>query len=202
MATAIRVLRPISGTTFSYKPGDVLTLADDQLATDWCASGVAQLYTEMGTATAASLYNAHTILAATADDTPAALTVGEQTVVGRITGGNIAALTVAQMQALLVPVANAQTAGYTLVLGDAGKLVEVSSGTAVTLTVPTNATVAFPVGTRVEVLQTGAGQVTVAAAGGVTVNAKTGLKVSAQWGRVILIKRATDTWALVGDTAA
>lgn len=202
MATTVRFLQPLSGLTFSYKPGDVVTVSDDALATAYCASGVAQLYTEMGTAVAASLYDANTILAATADDTPAAVTVAEERIVGRITGGNIAALTAAQVQALVKPVANAKTDDYTLVLTDAGKIVEVSKATAVTLTVPTNATVAFPVGTRVEVLQTGAGQITVAAAGGVTVNAKLGLKVSAQWGRVTLIKRATDTWALVGDTAA
>lgn len=46
-------------------------------------------------------YNAHTILAATTDDTPVALTVGEQTLVGRITGGNIAALTAAQARVLI-----------------------------------------------------------------------------------------------------
>ncbi len=48
-----------------------------------------------------STYNANTILAATSDDTPVALTVGEQTLVGRITSGNIAALTVAQIRTLL-----------------------------------------------------------------------------------------------------
>jgi len=47
-------------------------------------------------------YNANTILAATSDDTPAALTVGEQTVVGRITGGNIAALSVSEIQTLVL----------------------------------------------------------------------------------------------------
>lgn len=41
-----------------------------------------------------ALYDAHTILYATTDDTPAALTVGEQTVVGRATGGNISALAI------------------------------------------------------------------------------------------------------------
>jgi hypothetical protein len=46
-------------------------------------------------------YDAHTILAATTDDTPVTLEVTEQTVVGRITGGNIAALSVAQLQTLL-----------------------------------------------------------------------------------------------------
>lgn len=48
-----------------------------------------------------ALYDAQTILAATADNTPAALTVAEQTLVGRITGGNIASLTLAQLSTLL-----------------------------------------------------------------------------------------------------
>lgn len=47
---------------------------------------------------AASLYDAHTILYATTDNTPAALTVAEARLVGRITGGNIAALTAAQVR--------------------------------------------------------------------------------------------------------
>ena len=45
-------------------------------------------------------YNANTILAATSDDTPVTLTVGEQTIVGRITAGNIAALTATQIRTL------------------------------------------------------------------------------------------------------
>jgi len=48
---------------------------------------------------AKALYDAYSILAATSDDTPAALTVGEQSIVGRITGGAIAALTAAQVLA-------------------------------------------------------------------------------------------------------
>jgi hypothetical protein len=50
-------------------------------------------------------FNANTILAATSDDTPAALEVTEQTVVGRITSGNIAALSVAQLQTLALSAA-------------------------------------------------------------------------------------------------
>jgi hypothetical protein len=46
-------------------------------------------------------FNANTVLAATGDNTPAALTVAEQTLVGRITAGNIAALTVSQIRTLL-----------------------------------------------------------------------------------------------------
>lgn len=97
---------------------------------------------------------------------------------------------------------NAQVDSYTLVLADAGKLVEMGKATVQTLTIPTNGTVAFPVGTKIDILQTGAGQVTVAGAVGVTVNATPGLKISAQWGAATLIKRATNTWVLVGSLAA
>jgi hypothetical protein len=47
-------------------------------------------------------YNANTILAATSDDTPVALTVAEQTLIGRITGGNIDDLSITQVKTLLV----------------------------------------------------------------------------------------------------
>ena len=46
---------------------------------------------------AASLYDANSILAATADNTPVALTVGASTVVGRKASGNIVALTAAEL---------------------------------------------------------------------------------------------------------
>lgn len=50
---------------------------------------------------AKALFDANTILAATSDNTPAALTIGEQTLVGRVTSGNIAALTAAQAMSIL-----------------------------------------------------------------------------------------------------
>jgi len=52
------------------------------------------IQTQLGALVPNSLYDAHTVLYATTDDTPAALTVGEQTVVGRATGGNISALAI------------------------------------------------------------------------------------------------------------
>jgi hypothetical protein len=97
---------------------------------------------------------------------------------------------------------NAQTDSYTLVLTDLGKMVEMGKGTAQDLTVPLNSSVAFPVGSRIQILQTGAGQVTVVATGGVTINAKTGLKLSGQWAGAELVKRATDTWVLIGALSA
>jgi hypothetical protein len=90
----------------------------------------------------------------------------------------------------------------TPVLADAGKIVESSSGSATTITVPLNSSVAYAVGTQITLLQTGAGQLIVAGASGVTVNATPGLKLRAQWSSATLIKRATDTWVLIGDLTA
>jgi len=96
-----------------------------------------------------------------------------------------------------------KTASYTLsALTERDSLVEISSASGVTLTVPTNATVAYPVGTSIDILQTGAGQITVAAASGVTVNATPGMKLRTQWSGATLFKRATDTWVLYGDLSA
>lgn len=97
--------------------------------------------------------------------------------------------------------ANPQTAGYTLVLADAGRAVEVTSASAVAVTVPTNATVAFPIGTVLHVTQLGAGQVTVTPAAGVTITGTPGLKTRAQNSEVKLRKRATNTWLVTGDSA-
>jgi hypothetical protein len=94
---------------------------------------------------------------------------------------------------------NPQSASYTLVLADDGKIIEVNNGSANTVTIPLNSSVAFPIGTQITVLQTGAGQTTIAATGGVTLNATPGLKLRAQWSSVTLIKRGTDTWVAVGD---
>jgi len=91
---------------------------------------------------------------------------------------------------------------YTLVLTDLSKLVELNNASSITLTVPSNSSVAFAVGDRIDLLQTGAGQVTVAGSGGVTVNGTPGLKLRTQWSAATLIKRATDTWVLVGDLSA
>jgi hypothetical protein len=89
-----------------------------------------------------------------------------------------------------------------LVLADASDLVEINSASANNLTIPLNSSVAFPIGTQINVLQTGAGQTTITATGGVTVNATPGLKLRAQWSGCTLVKRATDTWVALGDLSA
>jgi hypothetical protein len=103
---------------------------------------------------------------------------------------------------------NAQTgATYTFVLTDNGKLVTASNASAQTYSIPTNASVAFPVGTQINLIQIGAGQVTVQAvtAGTTTVlsNAATaaGPKCRNQYAALTCIKVATDTWYVIGDIA-
>lgn len=96
-------------------------------------------------------------------------------------------------------VQNAQTADYTLALSDANKLVEINSATSKKVTVPTNSSVAFPIGTQIDVLQVGDGQVTIEGASGVTVDSRgSALKISGKWGVATLVKRATNTWVAFG----
>jgi len=80
----------------------------------------------------------------------------------------------------------------TLVIGEAYAIVEVNSASAVTITIPPNSSVAFVVGTVIEIVQIGAGTVTAAAGAGVTLNGTAA--TSGQWKSVFLRKRATDTW--------
>ena len=70
------------------------------------------------------------------------------------------------------------------------------------MTVPTDAAVAFPLGARIEIAQTGAGQITVSGAG-VTLRLPAGktAKTRLQYSVIALTKRNTDEWILSGDLA-
>lgn len=87
---------------------------------------------------------------------------------------------------------------YTLVIGDAGYLVTMNNAAANTLTIPANSSVAFPVGTRIDVLQLGAGQTTIAITTD-TLNGNT--KIDAQYEVVSLLKIASTTWVVAGGVA-
>lgn len=98
---------------------------------------------------------------------------------------------------------SAKTDSYTLSnLNERDTIIEISKSTATTLTIPTNSSVAYPVGTTLDIIQTGTGQVTIAGAGGVTVNATPGLKLRTQWSSATLLKRAENTWLVYGDLTA
>ena len=97
-----------------------------------------------------------------------------------------------------------KTDSYTLsALTERDSLIEVSKATATTITIPTDATLNFPIGTSIDILQTGAGQVTIAPVSGtVTVNATPGLKLRTTWSSATLLKRAANTWVVFGDLTA
>jgi hypothetical protein len=96
---------------------------------------------------------------------------------------------------------NAQTGTtYTPVLADNGKLVTLSNASAITLTVPTNASVAYATGAQINIQAIDAGQVTVVGDTGVTVNG-TGTALRTQWSAATLVKLGTDSWTLIGDLA-
>jgi len=98
---------------------------------------------------------------------------------------------------------NAQTGTtYTFVLADAGKMVTSSNGSAQTLTVPPNSSVAYAIGTQVIIQNIGSANATLAEGSGVTINSKDdALEIDGQWAAATLIKTATDTWSLIGALA-
>jgi hypothetical protein len=89
---------------------------------------------------------------------------------------------------------------YTAVLGDASTYIQFSNAGAITFTIPPNSSVAFPVGTVIEMEQSGAGALSVAAGAGVTINSRgADLTLAGQYAVASIKKVATDTWTLTGD---
>ena len=131
------------------------------------------------------------------DSTVATLT-GVQTLTNKTATGLI------YTQTILTPSFSANA--YTLVLGDQGDILLASNGaTAGTINIPTNGSVAFPTGTQITIIQTGAGQLTIQATtpATTTINS-TGATATAPKLRAInssatCIKTGTDTWYVIGD---
>jgi len=86
---------------------------------------------------------------------------------------------------------------YTYGLGDAGVPVRSTNASNITHTVPTNASVAFPLYTFIFPVQGGAGTITVAAAGGVTLRAPNGASTGAQYDWRGLYKTGTNEWTVI-----
>ena len=98
---------------------------------------------------------------------------------------------------------NAQTGtSYTLVLTDVAKVITLTNAAAVTLTVPTNSSVAFPIGTQVLLYQGGAGQVTISGAGVTLRSEGSRLKIAGQYGVAGLLKIGTNEWIVYGNLLA
>lgn len=129
---------------------------------------------------------------------------------GAVTAAKVAAdvATTAALDSVRQTVAITNIAGsYTLLLGDAGKVVEIESASSQLLNVPTNAAVPYAIGTVIEVRRQGSGAVnvtplsgvTIQVVGGSTVTTGTAGSISAQFASVSLHKRSTNTWVLSGS---
>jgi hypothetical protein len=100
-----------------------------------------------------------------------------------------------------------QTADYTAVLNDQYQVIQqMNKATAIAFKIPTNASVAFAVGTVITVLNIGAGTCTISAttSGTTTVlsaGATAAAPTLAQYKSAACIKVATDTWYVVGAIA-
>jgi len=103
---------------------------------------------------------------------------------------------------------NPQTTSYALVLGDAGKQVQVTSASATTITVPPSASVNYGTGTIIKIMQLGAGTVSIAQGSGVTFidpsgGSSTTVNVPMyQYQINTLVKTATDTWLVIRGPVA
>jgi hypothetical protein len=107
---------------------------------------------------------------------------------------------------LITQTINAQTGTtYTLLTTDQGKYITLDNASAITVSIPTNATAAIPIGSSIDLIQTGVGQVTIQAASSGTTTvlsvAATAAapKTRTRYSAVTLKKIATDTWHAIGD---
>ena len=99
-----------------------------------------------------------------------------------------------------VSTVNPQTVSYQAVRTDANNVVTMDVVGANNFTIPDNATVPFPIGTILEVIQLGAGQTTLNPLNGsVTINTPSSLTARAQYSTVTVTKIDTDTWIAGGD---
>ena len=115
-------------------------------------------------------------------------------------------LTAAEQNALatsMIAIRAVTTASTTAVLADDGKLVTMSNASANTFTIPPNSSVAFGIGTQINIAQLGTGQTTIVAGSGVTLNSDGAkLKLNAQYALCTCVKSDTNEWFVVGNLKA
>lgn len=111
----------------------------------------------------------------------------------------LATMDVLQDRVKQIDVPAVKAASFTLALADEGQYLLCESASTITVTVPTNATVALPIGTMILLVRYGTGAVTLAPAGGVTINSVGSKKsIATQFEVASLVKIGTDNWMLFG----
>lgn len=91
---------------------------------------------------------------------------------------------------------------YTLQASDNNNLVEITATSAVDVTVPPSASVAWPNGTQITIFQRGTGKVRVLAGSGVTILSTPGVYLRGQYSGATLVRRDTNVWFLFGDLSS
>ena len=112
---------------------------------------------------------------------------------------------IATKSPLLATFVTDATTARTLTASDANKTILFTSGSAVTLTI--NASTDFPVGSRVDIVQDGAGVLTVTASSATVAAAEVAttsgsFTIGAQYSSATLLCVATDEYRLIGNVAA
>lgn len=89
---------------------------------------------------------------------------------------------------------------YAPILSDAAKVIAIGNTSPITITLPSNATTAFPIGTQIMFFQANTGQITFAAGASATMGAQGGkTKIAGQWGMAGAYKYDTNNWIIFGN---
>ena len=205
-----------SGLTWANSAASTQTLTNKSisLGSNTVTSTLAQLNTAISDADVASLAGTETltnktltapIISSISNTGTITLPTSTDTLVGRDTTDTLTNKTLTDAKINLG--FDAETASYTAVLANNSQVVTMNNASANTFSIPTNASVAFPIGTQINVLQIGAGQTTIqAVTSGTTTLLSTGAtaaapKLRARYSMATCIKTATDNWYIVGDIA-
>lgn len=153
----------------------------------------------VATVTHATLTNTHILVGNGSNVATDVVVSGDITMSGTGNTQIISIGSITPVQAQEYAAVNTQSGtSYVLVLSDNGKWVTMSNASPSTISVPLNASVAFPTGTEIMLTQLGAGLVTLMGTGGVTVNTLSTLVMAGQYAVGGLKKTATDTWIAFG----
>lgn len=192
----------VSSNTWTFNSNGALTFPDSTLQTT--AFNVANAYTFSGvhTHSANVIFNAATTISGNA-----AAAFGNVTINGTLTAtGNISGNTAGFEIGYKDIPQNYTNTSFTIALSDRGKHIYTANGTAQTITIANNASVAFPIGTAITIVSQGAGTITVARGTGVSLylaaNNTSADRTVSTYGMATLLKVATDTWFISGAGVA
>jgi hypothetical protein len=184
MQSGMVMVAPVLGTPASGVLTNCTALPAAQVAQGTMASGMVLVAPALGTPASGVLSSCTALPAA------------------QVTAGTMASGHIIPDPTLTFSIRADVSTAYVPVLADAGKIVTLNNGSATTCIIPTNSSVAFPIGCSLTWIQIGAGTVTISGISGVTVTSSGGTAASpaitAQHNSATAIKTATNSWTVIG----